>query len=103
QHLKAMPMGFSHHVKNLLDKFEWDILMEKIAHRIDEYCAWLFPPERQFNHMLMQGKLETIGIIGLSHQFQPHRQPFRVAMLATGTNFCAAGNRIPSGAFAYCA
>ena len=44
----------------------------------------------------MQSKLEAINVVRLPHQFETVGHPFRIAILAAGTDLGATGQRVPS-------
>jgi hypothetical protein len=84
-----------HDRENLLDEFEWHILVKEIAHRIDKNEARRFPPKRNRQGLRLQRKPETVDVLRLTHCLEPERHPFGVAELAAGADLCAAGNRVP--------
>jgi len=49
-----------HRLENSANKFERHFGMKKIAHRIDEYSAWLLPRSRKIDQIPMQRDLEFI-------------------------------------------
>ena len=53
QKLETMPVGLFHHMKDPLNKFSWNILMEKITHRIHKYSLRFLPNQWQFQNFLM--------------------------------------------------
>jgi hypothetical protein len=46
QNLKRVPLRFSHHIKNTAYEFERNVIVKKIAHRINKDFSWLIPPQR---------------------------------------------------------
>lgn len=90
-----MPVSTFHYVEDLLNIVQRDILMKKIAHRIDEDRLRLFPAKRPFEHMRLERKLETICIVPLTHRLQTSRHLFRVAILTARTKLVTAGHRVP--------
>lgn len=97
ENLEAVPVRALHHIEDALDEFEWHILVEQVAHGIDEDRLRLLPCEWHFQHMLVHRKFEAVCIVRLPHELQAICQPFRIAMLATGTDFRTTCKRIPSG------
>ena len=71
--------------------------MEEVAHGVDEDELWFLPGEGRFQYMLMEGQLETIGVIGLAHGLQAPRHAFGVAVLAPRADFGATRQGIPGG------
>jgi len=48
--------------------------------------------------MLVQGQIEPIRVVALTHGFQAAGHPLRVAMLASWADLVAPGDGIPGGA-----
>jgi hypothetical protein len=69
--------------------------VKQVAHRIDENGAGLAPTQGEFQSIGMQRYVKSIAILGIAHPLETTGQPFRITPFATGTNFAAAGNRIP--------
>jgi hypothetical protein len=88
--------SLAHNVKDFRDKIEGDIVVKKVAHRIDENCVRLLPMQRYFKGVRMRRNIETIDVIATARGFQTQSHTFGIAVLTAGANFCAAGNRIPS-------
>jgi len=55
-----MLRSVAHCVEYSLNKFERNILMEKIAHRIDEDYTGRLPRSRQIDQVIVQGQVEPI-------------------------------------------
>ena len=47
QHLKAVPISTSHHIKHPLDVLKRDVVMKEITHAVDEDCLRLRPSQWQ--------------------------------------------------------
>ena len=69
--------------------------MEEIAHGVYKNELRLLPLERRFQDVLMQSQLEAVSVIGLPHCAQPECHPLGITVLATRTDFSAAGYRVP--------
>src|SRR4030042_4002159 len=92
-----MPMGLFHDMKDLLNKFNWDILMKKIAHRVYKDSLRFLPHQWQACNFLVQSKLKSAGIVGLTHRLEPFGHTLGVAMPTSGADFCAPSDGIPCG------
>jgi len=74
--------SFAHNVKDFRDKIEGDIVVKKVAHRIDENCVRLLPMQRHFKGVWMCRNIETIDIIATACGFQTQSHTLGVAILA---------------------
>jgi hypothetical protein len=79
-----MPMGKFHCFKNLLDEFKRDILMEKVAHGVDEYDFGSFPRQREFDPVTPYFEVKAL-LEGMAWNApKPFREPFGVTVSTTG-------------------
>ena len=92
---KRVLAGHFHHPKYMVDKLIRYIRVKEIRHRINEYPAGLLPLQREFEHMRLQGQIESVGVIPLPHRLEPVRHPLSVAMLAARTDLRAACDPVP--------
>lgn len=71
--------------------------MKEITHGVDENHAWRSPAQRLVQPLRPQRQIKA-ALEGMSRRSaKPLGKTFRVAMVATGADLCAAGDRIPSG------
>ena len=92
-----MPIRPIHYVKYAGYELERNILVEEVAHAVDEDGLRLFPGHGQFEGVLVQGQLEGIPVVGGAHGLQPFRHAFGIAVLAAGADLGASGEWVPSG------
>jgi hypothetical protein len=62
QDLKTVVAGFLHYLKNLRDEPHRHLLMEEIAHGVDKYGPWCFPPQWQLQQAGIQTDYKTVGV-----------------------------------------
>jgi hypothetical protein len=72
----------THNVKDFRDKIEGDIVVKKVAHRIDEDCVRLLPMQRYFKGVRMCRNIKTIDIIATARGFQTQSHTFGIAIPA---------------------
>ena len=84
EHLERVPRCAAHDRECLLDELDRHIAVEQVAHRVDEDDLGLFPTQRRFQGVLMQGEREAVSIVGLPHGLESPRHAFGVAVLAPG-------------------
>ena len=96
KHLIDVPIGALHCVEYALDVLDGNVLVKKIAHRIDEDELWTQPvyglfealgAKSQIKAWLERVSLDAAETLG---------KALGIAMVATGANFRAAGNWVPS-------
>jgi len=92
-----VPVGSVHDVKDFVNVIRRHLLMEQIAHRVDEDNLRLFPFERRFEGLSLNGELETVLVVGLAHGFEARCHALGIAVLASRADLCAAGDGIPGG------
>lgn len=64
QQLIPVPIRAVHHVKNSSYELEWNILVEEVAHAVDEDGLRFFPGHGQFKGVLVQGQFEGVAVNG---------------------------------------
>ena len=67
QNLVVVLIGQDHDLEYLFYKRYRHILMEKVAHGVDEDHLVLFPAHGRTQHVRLEGDLEPMGIIGVTH------------------------------------
>lgn len=91
-----MLRALRHDIEHPIDEAFWNVLVEKIAHRVDEINRGLsakqglMKSERQCAYFF-----ETLFVAGYTHGLQAARHRFGITMLAAGADFRAADDRIP--------
>ncbi len=90
--LEAVPVRAVHDVEDALDVLERHVLVEEVAHRVDEDCLRLLPSQRELEHVRLQRQLEAVAVVRLTHRLQSLRHALGVAVLAAGANLRAAGD-----------
>ena len=63
---------------------ERHVLVEQVAHRVDEDRLRLLPLERQVEHLRLERELEAVRVVRLPHRLQALGHPLGVAVLAAG-------------------
>ena len=71
--------------------------MEEVAHGIDKDHLRLLPRERQAESVVVDGQGEASTVTGLADGFEAAGHAFGIAVGATGADFSATGDRVPSG------
>ena len=97
QDLEAVPVRPGHDIEHALDVGERHAVVEQIAHRVDEHGLRLLPPEWQLQHVRLQCRQETAGVVGLAHGLQSRGHALGVAVLAARTDLGAARHGVPRG------
>src|SRR6266536_3796544 len=93
--LEGVLRTLAHDRERALDEFERDLVLEKVAHRIDEDHARLRPSLRGIEKICMKRRRETRGVTRAPHRVQSFRHALRVAVLAALADLAAAGYRVP--------
>ena len=100
-----MPVSVAHDLKDTLDEVSWDLLVEEVAHRVDEDVAGVAPTQRNLERVGVQSEAEAgtaatrnavMLVLGLAHVLETSGEIERIAMSATGRNAVATRDRIPS-------
>ena len=79
-----------------LNELAWDLLMEKIAHRIDKNDTGRLPLQREIDNIILESYKKSIAVTRLSHRSKAFGHSFCIAVLAPWTDFVATRNGIPS-------
>ena len=89
-----MPIGALHRVEYALNVLGGNILVEEIAHRIDEDELWTPPLHGLFEAFGAKGQVEArLERVSLDAT-KTLRKALGIAMVTTGANLRAAGNRL---------
>ena len=72
--------SLAHNVKDFRDEIEGDIIVKKVAHRIDENCVRLPPMQRRFMGVRMCRNIETVDVIATARGFQTQSHTFGIAV-----------------------
>src|SRR5712691_6987657 len=95
EHLIGMPVCKPHRRSHLLDIRKRHAFVEQITHRVDEYHLRLAPAQGFTKLLRNETQIEAF-LEGMSfYSAETLGEPFRVAMLTTGTDLRAAANRVP--------
>src|SRR5262249_44804875 len=90
-----VPVGALHGVEDLGDMRFRHRLMEKIAHRVDEYHPGLFPIERLREALGPDGEIEAVLERMTRDTAEAFGKTGGVAVIASGADLGAAGDRVP--------
>ena len=97
EHLESVPVGFFHGVEYAVDEWRRNVLVEQVAHGIDEDLPRSFPCQRLFHSFRAQCQIEALLVWVPRHPSEPFRETLSVAIGAPLGNFGAPGYRIPGG------
>ncbi len=90
-----MPMGLRHDVIRAADERLGHVLVEQVAHGVDENAARVAPPEWQRELVRMERQREPVAIAWITHRLEPECESLSIAVLAPWTYLGAAGDRVP--------
>lgn len=90
-----MLVGTAHGVKDTLNVLKRHLIVKEITHGIDKNETRPLPFKWCFEYVRMEGNLEAVSVLGHPYCLQPSRHPLGVAVLTPGTDFVAAGDRVP--------
>jgi hypothetical protein len=95
ENLKDVPVGTLHDLTNTRDELGWNVLVEEVAHRIDEYLSRSSPVQRLFE--LLGNKPEIKSVLeGMArHATEAFRERLGVTELAPRAHLRAASHRVP--------
>src|SRR5580704_18261903 len=97
EYLIDMPVGSLHGVKGPDDMLPGNVLMEKVAHGVHENHAWLFPVERLQQAFGPDRDVKTVFEGMAPHAAESLGEPCSIAVVASGADLGAAGDRVPGG------
>ena len=90
-----MPIRPLHRVEDAPDEGAGNLLVEQIAHRVDEHAARLPPAERLLESLGPEPQVEALLVgVGL-HTPEPLCDPFRVAVVAARADLRAPRHGVP--------
>ena len=90
-----MPSRAFHDIEDLEDVAARDILVEEVAHRVDEHISGLPPSERNSQNVGMESDIEAVSVSPEPDPAEAFRKAFSIAVPAPLADFGAAGDRIP--------
>src|SRR4051812_26553012 len=93
--LKSVLRTRCHDLEHLLDECERNILLEQIAHRVNEDQAWRSPSKRNGQRIVMESQLEAVAVVRFPHRLKPYRHPLGVTIFAARADLCAPRHRVP--------
>jgi len=95
QHLESVPMRFFHGVENLVDIVGRNVLVEQVAHGVDEDHLRLADRKGLFQAAGPKRKIETRFERVIGHASEAFGKPFGIAVVAAGADLGAARYRVP--------
>ena len=95
QELEYVMVGLDHDIEDPPDELVGHALMEEVGHGVHEDHLRLFPSERQLKPFGPEPQIEPLFKRMSRHTAKPLGKRLRIAMFAPGTDFRAAGDRIP--------
>ena len=90
-----MPVGRFHRVEDRINESEGHGLVEKVAHRVDEYTAWRSPVQRLLEAFGPQRQIEAVLEWMTRHTPEALRKALCITEVATARDFGAPCNRVP--------
>jgi len=95
EHLKSVPTGGGHNFRDSDDVFLGDLVVEEIAHRVDEDHFRCAPAERFGQFFWNETQVEPPLVRVAFYAAETFGEGFGVAVFAAWTDFGAAPNRVP--------
>jgi hypothetical protein len=96
EHLEDVPVGTPHHLTNTPDVLSWNVLVEEVAHRVDEYLPRASPMQRLFELFWHESEVKSLLERMPWDTSKAFCECLRIAEFATSTNLGASANGIPS-------
>ena len=95
EHLEHMPVGGLHGVEDAVDEIGRDLLVEQVAHRIDEDPPWSLPRKRLGQSLRARCEVESVleGMAGRAAK--PLREALGIAVVAAARDLRATRHRVP--------
>ncbi len=90
-----MPVRPTHHLERFLNGVYRDVLVEHVAHGIDEDSLWLLPMERVVECGWVDREGKTVSVLLLAHSLKPVGEAICITIFAAWTNVCTARNWVP--------
>ncbi|CAD5253920.1 hypothetical protein BOSE21B_100047 [Bosea sp. 21B] len=90
-----MPIRQFHGVEHFRDETVRHILVEQVGHRVHEDHLRLPPTEWLLQAFGPERQIESVFERVSRHAAKALREPFRVAVIAAGTDLRAPGDRVP--------
>src|SRR5918992_2146663 len=91
EHLEDVPVAFRHDLEDLLQEIQGHLLMEQVAHGVDEYATWLTPAPRFIQAFWVEGEVEAIWEVLM----EAFRESFGIAVFAARAYLVAPDGRVP--------
>jgi hypothetical protein len=91
EHLEDVPVAFRHDLEDLLQEVQRHLLMEQVAHGVDEYAAWLTPAPRFIQAFGVEREVEAIREVLV----EAFREGFSVAVFAARAYLVAPDGGVP--------
>jgi hypothetical protein len=93
--LKNVPVSTSHDVADALDVVEWNVLVKKVAHRVDENLPWASPMQWLIEFFWNESKIEALLERVAWHTPEAFCENLCIAELAARAHLRAASHWIP--------
>jgi hypothetical protein len=90
-----MPVGALHSVEHLVDEYARHVLVEQVAHGINEYHAGLAPAQGLLDSLWPQRQIEAKRKGMARNAAKPLREALGVAVIAPATDLSATRYRVP--------
>jgi len=95
QDLKLVPVTLLHDREDFLNELNRNVLVEEIAHGVDEDAARLAPTKGEAQSLRPELKVESLFVGMTGRATKAFSKGFRVAVGTTWADFAAASNRVP--------
>ena len=95
EHLEDVPIGRFHGVEDAVDERAGDLLMEQVAHGVDEDHAGPLPGKRLRQPFGAQGEVEAVLEGMARHAAEALGQALGVAVVAAACDLGATGDGVP--------
>jgi len=97
QHLEGVPRRLAHHGKDFLDKRHRNVLMEQIAHRVDEDHSRATPAQRLHEPLRPEAKIKALFVRVSRYASPAFSEGLGVAVCAARRHLAATRDGVPRG------
>ena len=87
----------AHDVEDAIDVLHGDLLMEEVAHAVNEDALGGAPAERELELIGVERDRETVAVAWIPHRLEPSGEALGIAEFAARRDLGAARNRVPRG------
>jgi len=92
-----VPVSLPHGAEDGLHEGKWDVLVEQIAHRVDEDQPRTFPCKRYVQALRPELQVETLLVRMIRYTAKPLRERLGIAVGASRTDLVATSDGVPGG------